>query len=608
MRPNTGPSTPSGVSIPDLSDWTWWWNYNRDPYLDIKRHVLGGGTVTGSDDFFLGHGQAAEASSLSPGDEDIRKIIGPALQRAVESGSWKVQSDAMMAIAKLHPVFKPEGKTMIELISQHLSAPNQKMAESAIVALGIMGDLSCIRILADIAADNPAGRKWMGRESVPGRTRPLAALAMGILGPRMNNQDASRSLVGRLAAILRGEEGATPDLHVACITSIGQTPLPEAGIPNDRKVDRGEFLTASLEAQISHLLGILQDKKRHEYVRAHTPKAVATLVAGASKALRNEVKDSLLVELERHKRSDRLVRYGIIEALGMLGDADEDRVDKQLRAALHESVSNGDNNQRGLSLISLALASGRAGDGEDPYAALAKERKYLLKQLSNGKSRLRTWTALALGLQDYHAAAGGQPHSKAVADALLQSFKSTSSPADSGAYSIAVGLTGNAKARDELIDRLQRKGDDNAKGFAAIGLGLSRAADARPELEAIIAESKFHPIPLRKASVALALLDDKTIVATLFDALENGKSAAVKSAIIAGIGLVGDKRVVEPLVSMLDDPEELEITRSFSSIALGVVCETERLPWTAAFANHVNYFAMTETLLTGKGTGLLNLR
>ena len=50
------------------------------------------------------------------------------------------------------------------------------------------------------------------------------------------------------------------------------------------------------------------------------------------------------------------------------------------------------------------------------------------------------------------------------------------------------------------------------------------------------------------------------------------------------------------------------MTRSFASIALGVTCETDPLPWTAHISNHVNYFAMIDSILSSGGTGVLNLR
>ena len=125
------------------------------------------------------------------------------------------------------------------------------------------------------------------------------------------------------------------------------------------------------ETQVRFLLEVLKDGKRHEYVRAHVPKALALLVRDASKPLRDEVKEALLVELESLKRRDRQVHYGIVGALGLVADADLDDLDARVRDALHASVRDGDNSQRGLALIAIALASSRGGESEEPFAALA---------------------------------------------------------------------------------------------------------------------------------------------------------------------------------------------------------------------------------------------
>ena len=602
------PATPAASAIVDLSDWSWWWNFNRDPYLDLKRSVLGGSVQTGSDDFFLGRGQEASGSSRLPDERAIRELVGPALQRGVESGSSQVQSDALIAIAKLHPLVTPEGKSMVELISQHLTAANQKTAESAIVALGLMGESRNIRILADIAADNEAGREVLNRPKVPGRTRPLAVLALGVLSTRLEHQDARRMVIGRLSALLNEDEGAYPDLHVACVTAIGLAPLPEAGITIEEKSKRRLSPMSNLESEVHFLLGLLQDDKRHEVVRAHIPKAVALLTREASKGLRDIAKHALLEELEALKRRDRLVRYGIVEALGMLGDSDGEEIDAQVREALHTSVRDGDNSQRGLSLIAIALASSRRGESGEPFAALEEERAYLLKQLERGKSRLRPWTALALGLQGYHANEERQRPSDAVVDALLRNYEDTRSAADAGAYGIAMGLLGDPRAFDEILDRVENTGDDDARGFAAVGLGLLGSFDAIAPLEAVVRDSRVRHIPLHKAAIALALLGEKDIVTAILENLAGAKSAEVTTAQIVVLGEIGDNRVLKPLVGVLDDPKQLDNPRGYAATSLGIVCETESIPWPANFTNHMNYFATTETLISGKGTGLLNLR
>lgn len=615
----SGPSAPKGPDAPggpesiraasvDISDWVWWWNYNKAPYLQLKSHVLGGEILTGSDEFFIGSGQESAMGSRLPSDEAIGMRIGPALQGAIESGSSRMQSDALIAIAKLHPTFVPQGKSMAELIRSKLGAGNQKTAESAIVALGLMGDARNISILAEIAADSEAGRKYLNVSKVPGRTRPLAALALGVMGPLLENQDARRMIVARLSYLLGESEDYRREFNVACITAIGMNPLPASGRILDPRSKTRFSASSNLETEVQFLLAILTDRKRDEGTRAHIPKALASLLEHSSNALRDHVKTQMLDELKGLKRSDRLVRYGLIQGLGRLGDSDAQKVDKRLRSALHSRVQHGDNSERGLALVSIALVSSRRGLGEEPFASLDAERKYLLKYLANGKSRLRTWTALALGLQEYHATQDKQAPSAATFDALLSTYKATRSKTDAGAWSIALGLVGNPEAIDELLERLDEAGDEEAQGFAAVGLGLIGPAGQVEALEKVRQESAKRHVVLHETSVALAMLGQKNVVDKVLKTLNEAKSAEVKTGQLVVLGDVGDDRAVDSMVRILGDKEELDITRSFSATSLGILCESEPLPWTAAFTTHLNYFAMTETLITGKGTGILNLR
>jgi len=48
-----GPSTGGGATGPDLTGWEFWWNFNKDQYLNLKAAIYSG-VVSGSDTFFLG--------------------------------------------------------------------------------------------------------------------------------------------------------------------------------------------------------------------------------------------------------------------------------------------------------------------------------------------------------------------------------------------------------------------------------------------------------------------------------------------------------------------------------------------------------------------------
>ena len=78
------------------------------------------------------------------------------------------------------------------------------------------------------------------------------------------------------------------------------------------------------------------------------------------------------------------------------------------------------------------------------------------------------------------------------------------------------------------------------------------------------------------------------------------------SAVASGLGQLGDKRCVEPLVQMLQNKSLTPLTRAFAAVALGGVCDPEPMPWNARYAATLNYRAAVETLTDGSA-GILDI-
>ncbi|MCB9913978.1 MAG: hypothetical protein H6828_02375 [Planctomycetes bacterium] len=130
------PDLPTPPGPVDPTRWSWWWAFNRDGYLDLRRHVLDARTLLGTDDFLLGAGQVRPARSLAPDEEVRRRVIGPALRQALEQGPAAVRAEALLALAKLHPAYAPSDVPLAEQLASHLAAGNRREAEAAVVALG----------------------------------------------------------------------------------------------------------------------------------------------------------------------------------------------------------------------------------------------------------------------------------------------------------------------------------------------------------------------------------------------------------------------------------------------------------------------------------------
>ena len=113
--------------------------------------------------------------------------------------------------------------------------------------------------------------------------------------------------------------------------------------------------------------------------------------------------------------------------------------------------------------------------------------------------------------------------------------------------------------------------------------------------------------PSRPTIGGLALQGDKDSVPQLLDMLREAKGLGSQAALASALGLVGDARSLEPLVAMAGDPSLTQGARTFATVALGLVCDRELLPWNFSVSEGVNYVAATPTLL-GSANGVLDIR
>src|SRR5688572_16153075 len=116
--PGGGPTTGSGGGAGgDLTQWTFWWEFNKEPYLNLKSHVHRAPERTG-DDWFLGEGTNARAKdSLQPTEQQIRETIVPALLEALERETNNdIVTGAMIALAKIGDASTETGDSKFERV------------------------------------------------------------------------------------------------------------------------------------------------------------------------------------------------------------------------------------------------------------------------------------------------------------------------------------------------------------------------------------------------------------------------------------------------------------------------------------------------------------
>ena len=107
----------------------------------------------------------------------------------------------------------------------------------------------------------------------------------------------------------------------------------------------------------------------------------------------------------------------------------------------------------------------------------------------------------------------------------------------------------------------------------------------------------------RQSAVALGLLGNAKIQGTgktaselLVEELEQAKSQAHKGQVVLALAAIGDHRAVDPLVELLQDKGEQDLTRALACAGLGLIGDLELLPSLGRAVTNVNYRASTDLI------------
>ncbi len=601
-----GPSSNTGgLADSDPAAWSQWWSFNRDRYLALrdavfKRRVDSGG----DDDFDLGAGaMRAVVRGLRPDRTLLAESVQPALLAALE-GQKDVDmiTACLLALAKIGPV--PGGhENLGGLLRTWITHSNQEVHETAVIALGVMADQESAALLANLLLDTPAGRAATGRSRVPERTRAFAAYGLGLVGYRAERRAVRRFAVHQLARAIPLGEKPMRDRLVATVIAMGLVPLQPAGVPPGGDAPAP---SASREGQLTLLLTLWEEEGLDARVRAHLPVPMARLTAGLSEGWKQRLVLEFTAVLSPRSKASPMVRHGVLLASGLLGDNDLDPPDVLLRAALEDALEGGDRLGRHLALLALGRVGAREGRGERGDAPDAI-RSRLLRLLARGKSAQRPWAALALGILERGNAAGGRPLSEELRTALLQAFGSAASPSEEGALAIALGLVAERRAIEPLIER-SAAGDENTRANAMIALGLMQAQEAVPTLLGIVRTTTLKPGIMREASIALALLGDRSAAHILVARLRSSALLVEQVSSAWALGFVGDSAVVPALVGVLQNRRLSDTTRAYAAVALGLIGDKERYPWNSKIAADVLWWQAPATLFDPRGgKGILDL-
>lgn len=610
-----GASTGGGASGPDLTGWEFWWNFNKDQYLNLKAAIYSG-VVSGSDTFFLGQGDNTGAkNALKPSQADIREKIVPGFKYALEHERQNdIVTGALIGLAKIGDAKSEDGKSEFEeIMRKWLPDGSQEIAETAAVSLGILANDSSVQTLKDLGGDSEAGRKMVGSSEVKYRTRAFATYGLGLIGARTSSNQVRKEIVDFLVDLLNKPETSTRDVKVAALISLGLTPIDWA---SGDGLDKKEGASNSRQAEVEYVRKFFETETNHYLIRAQAPASIARLLTNEkelpadAKPLQESVVKMLIAGLAEHTKEKEEVRQSCALALGQLCDLDNDPQDKAARETLFRVGDKGQQQERYYALISLGQIGGHPGKGEGAEKNVNDVRGYLVNKLDKGQTGTRPWAAMAVGVMERELADLGSstlPTNGDAKAALRTALKGCESADVAGAYGVALGIAKDTEAIALLRERMAHYGDNSPKGYMALGLGLIGATDAKADIQAIVKDAKYKPELLRQAAIGLGLLGDKTLVPDLVEMLRDAKGLASQAAVASALGFIGDSRSIDPLVEMLKNKEITASARGFAAVALGIVADKEQFPWNSKISKNINYRANTETLTTPAGTGLLDI-
>ncbi len=570
----------------DLDAWSTWWKYNRESFLALPLHRPEPVTSAGM-------GTEDEANARRADRAALVEKLARALDGELASG---LRGAILLALARI-AVDEPEGQAVEELLVAHLAAAELDVAETACAALGILGRPSSAPLLAQLLGDSDAGRKLHERKEVSSRMRTFAAASLGLLARRTENSDVLRYATHALAESLLADGSSPADRRIAALVSLRAI---DAGARDGSGLD---CPCSSNEALARSLLAMLDNEREDDLVRAHVPAVLARLARDVPEALREEIALTLLRIAERRQAHSVIVQ-GVLLALGEIGDAGEESLDRRIRATLTKLAS--DSSFRGCASIALAEAGSQLAVNGKASQGTLDVLGWLVKRAMRSNSQERAWAAIALGVLGRRLDERGASLPEDELLCLEQGIERSGSGDLCAAFSVAAGLARKREACSRILERLDDLQGEEL-GHMALALGLAGAPEAIGPLHQQLSRARHQPLVLEEVALALALLDDARLVDELVALLDECDCTASRMGVAASLGRSKNPRAVEPLLALFEDREGSELERAWAALGLAALVDPDERRWSEPLTSGLHYRACPATI-TGPGRdGILDL-
>ncbi|HEX5135548.1 MAG TPA: HEAT repeat domain-containing protein [Planctomycetota bacterium] len=538
--------------------WRFWWAYNNDDILSLRRAVEG--VVSGTGPFAGWNDRENRRNAQRPTQWEVTNSVLPALLRCINARDHEdVHGGAILAAAKvgtskLIPLFE-------EIVwNRHTNDAGERIdygpqaRESAVLALGLLPKLDdasmgiARRILLEAVAD----------DQLRTRERTWAAVALGL----REDPDAVMPLLDLLS-----KRYADDNVPAGIVVGLGLIGDPRARADLEEIFVRASFRGRDVPTRVRPFAGYALGK------------------LGDPAAL------PAVLKVLGSRRTTAFVARSAAVAAGALADRADAAAKAEAASAILKALrgSLDDTTARNFSLIAL----GRIGTAP---ALLA-----LLEEAENGRPESRTFAALGLSTRVFYSdrekgGEGSVPVDPAlrrrIVDKLAQISGRLRDAETRAAFLLARGLVKDKSARGELVEIVRRPGDTTLRGFACVALGLldDPGDEVKDALRLALAERTNVDLR-RDAATGLGLLRDAGTVPLLLEQLAAASSFVVQGQLVAAIGAIGDQRALSPLATLLEDRRQAAQVRALAAVGLGLIGDLRPLPPLARISRDYNYRA-----------------
>lgn len=538
--------------------WQFWWEYNKDRFINVRARLADNTTTSGSGSLFGGQGKTDKATnSTRPDADEVQNNIVPLLKSVLGESDADIVDSAVLSLGRI--VNKDLASTCLDDLKTALRSTHNSVRQSTLLAFGVLGSKDAIPVLVETLNDTAEGRKLQGAtQKIQDIERAFAAVALGYIG--------SVDTIPVLKDAITKNSNTEKDIRAMSVLALGMF--------KEGKEDIIPFLTE-----------LLKDEKMDENIAGQIPIALSRL--GADSAI------PMLQKLADGRKTLERVEESTVIALGLLTPASN----KEVVSLLRDKIKDSERPQvRHFAIIALAEIAARATAGPDDNSeVISGITKFLLSEMTDAKKKPHEpWAGLGLALIGSKLEAGSRQWGD-IAQKIQEKFEKEPNPSFKSAYAIGLGILNATVAGDIIQKEMLDSHEFNLQGYCAVALGMLRHADAKESLRKLVLDDKDPKLRLQIAT-ALGLMGDIEASGLLLTALGKASTLTVISSLARAVGLIGDKSAVPELQKIVSNKTASALARGFGCVALGLLAEKTDLPWNAGISIGINYRTQVPSL------------